>query len=157
MSIRRQLYPAALLGTALCVLSVTTSDRLARASETIEFHPLNSAKQGQALKPTATQNTTVIIDISYTNSPNLRLSARLDSIGRFQLVGTNVNWAGSYLVILRSSDLMSWESIGAAYGSPSDNLEILGTGFIFTDTGSAGPSQRFYKIVDHFLNQITPP
>ena len=53
---------------------------------------------------------------------------------------------------------MSWEIIGAAYvGAPSDNLEILGTGFIFTDTGSAGPSQRFYKIVDHFLNQITPP
>jgi hypothetical protein len=116
---------------------------------------LDSASAVRGLKPTITIEIPIVgSDLYFTNSPNLRLSGQLDSLGQFQLVGTNANWLGSYFHIEVSTNLVNWNRIGSIYpGYP----QVIGNGFVFTDAGSTGSSRRYYRVIDYLLNVSATP
>lgn len=156
MNIYRQPRCAAVLAVVLCV-ACSVLYEVARADEN---HPtptrnLDSTSQTSGLKPTVTIS---LPDgdpnLSLTNSPNLRLSGQMDSLGRFQLLGTNANWQGSYFFVQTSTNLVNWVQIGSIYPWSTN---VAGSGFVFTDTIPVGFSRRYYRVVDNLLIVSTVP
>lgn len=134
MNTNRQLRFAAVLAVMLCVAGSLLYE-IARADTTSDLP--NGGP-----------------DLSFTNSPNLRLSGQVDSLGRFQLLGTNANWQGSYFFVQASTNLVNWVQIGSIYPWSTN---VVGSGFVFTDTSPVGSSRRYYRVVDNLLNVSTAP